>query len=180
MAEAKTLYQRDFLAWSKQQAEALRAAARTGSNQQFDWANLAEEIESLRISERRQLKSQIRRVLEHLLKLENSGAEGPRGGWIESIVDARNEIEAVIEDSPSLKPEIVAAIAAEMQRASRKAISDLEKYETVGPAVLARIRGTVTHRGRSSATGFRASRRPARRANDAIGGDICPWRAYLH
>jgi len=37
---------------SKQQAEALRAAARGGSNQQLDWENLAEEIESLGKSQR--------------------------------------------------------------------------------------------------------------------------------
>lgn len=47
MAEPKTLYQRDLLAWSRQQAEALRTAARTSSNQLLDWENLAEEIEDL-------------------------------------------------------------------------------------------------------------------------------------
>jgi len=47
MAGLKTLYDEDFAAWSKQQAEALRAAARGGSKQQLDWENLAEEIERL-------------------------------------------------------------------------------------------------------------------------------------
>jgi hypothetical protein len=137
------LYADDFVAWSEQQAEALRAAARGGSNQLLDWENLAEEIESLGISQRRELKSQIRRVLEHLLKLENSHAIEPRAGWIGSIVDARNEIEAVVEDSPSLKQEIGDAIGAEMKRASRKAIKELESYEAIGAALIARIAGTV-------------------------------------
>jgi Domain of unknown function DUF29 len=42
-----THYDEDFVAWSQQQAEALRAAARGGSNQVIDWQNLAEEIEGL-------------------------------------------------------------------------------------------------------------------------------------
>jgi Domain of unknown function DUF29 len=147
MADSSTLYEKDFVAWSQQQAEALRAAARGGSNQQLDWENLAEEIEGLGISLRRELKSQIRRVIEHLLKLENSSAIDPRRGWIESINDARMEIEAVVEDSPSLKNEFTATIAAEMSRGSRKAVRDLEKYGDMGPATLARIRATTYTEG---------------------------------
>ena len=143
MADPSTLYEKDFVVWSQQQAEALRAAARGGSNQQLDWENLAEEIEGLAISQRRELKSQIRRVIEHLLKLENSSAIEPRRGWIESINDARMEIEAVVEDSPSLKNEITAAIAAEMARGSRKAVRDLEKYGDMGSATLARLGATA-------------------------------------
>jgi hypothetical protein len=139
MPNVKTLYNQDFVLWSKAQAAALRSAVRGGSNQPLDWENLAEEIECLGISQLRELKSRIRRVIEHLLKLENSRAADPRRGWIESINDARVEIEAVIEDSPSLRSEISAAIAAEMKRASRKAIRDLEKYGDLEPAILVRI-----------------------------------------
>jgi hypothetical protein len=49
----------------------------------------------------------------------------------------------VIEDSPSLKNEIRAAVAAGMKRASRKAIRDLEKYWDLEPAILARIHGAA-------------------------------------
>ena len=95
------------------------------------------------ISQRSELKSQIRRVIEHLLKLEYSPASDPRMGWIESVGDARNEIEAVIEDSPSLRTEIASAIVAEMKRGSRKAIRELERYGEVDPVTLARIRATT-------------------------------------
>ena len=44
MADLKSLYKDDTAAWSEQQAAALRAAARGGSNQLLDWENLAEEI----------------------------------------------------------------------------------------------------------------------------------------
>ena len=65
MAEAN-LYDRDFAAWSTQQADALRAGARGGSNQVIDWQNLAEEIEGLGISQRSALGSQIRRIIQPL------------------------------------------------------------------------------------------------------------------
>lgn len=135
-----SLYKQDFVAWTREQASALRAAARGGSNQNLDWENLAEEIESLGISQRRELKSQIRRIVEHLLKLESSRALDPRNGWIESVDDARAEIQSVIEDSPSLKNEIGAAILAEMERGSRKAIKELEKHGDLEAAHRARLR----------------------------------------
>jgi sugar-specific transcriptional regulator TrmB len=142
MSEITTLYDTDFVLWLKQQAEALRAAAGGATNQPIDWENVAEEIDSLARSEKRELKSQIRRIIEHLLKLEYSRAAGPRAGWIESIDDARNEIEAVIEDSPSLQTEIAGAIAAELRRGSRRAIRELRKYRELDPATVARIDAT--------------------------------------
>jgi hypothetical protein len=142
MSEITTLYDEDFVLWSKEQAEALRAAARGATNQPIDWENVAEEIDSLARSEKRELGSQIRRVIEHLLKLEYSPATEPRRGWVESTGDARSEIEVVLEDSPSLKSEIDGAIAAELRRGSRKAIAELEKYGELDPPTLARIRAT--------------------------------------
>jgi hypothetical protein len=143
MSETKTLYDTDFVLWSRQQAEALRAAARGATNNPIDWENVAEEIDSLARSEKRELGSQIRRVIEHLLKLEYSPAAEPRRGWVESVGDARSEIEALIEDSPSLKTEISAAIIAETRRGSRKAIIELEKYGELDSAALGRIRATT-------------------------------------
>jgi Domain of unknown function DUF29 len=140
MTDARTLYDEDFVAWSKQQAAALRAAARGSTNQPLDWENLAEEIESLGASERRELHSQIQRIIRHLLKLEYSPAAGPRRGWVETVNDARSEIDLVLETSPSLRNEIAAAIEAEQARGSRGAIRDLEKYGEIDAAAASRIR----------------------------------------
>src|SRR5262245_51913552 len=106
MTDRRTLYDEDFVAWSKQRADALRAAALTGSKQQLDWENLAEEVEGLGIPERRALPTQIERIIRHLLKLEFSLAADPRRSWIETVNDARHEIELVLEMSPSLRPEV--------------------------------------------------------------------------
>ena len=74
MSDVSAHHDEDFVTWSREQADALRAAGRGGSNQTLDWENLAEEIESLGKSERHTLKSQIQRVVEHLLKLQHSPA----------------------------------------------------------------------------------------------------------
>lgn len=143
MSDLGSLYDEDFVLWSKQQAEALRSAGRGATNQAIDWENVAEEIDSLARSEKRELGSQIRRIIEQLLKLEYSPATEPRRGWVESIGDARSEVEAVLRDSPSLKSEIDAAIAAEAKRGSRKAVFELEKCGEIDPATLARIQATT-------------------------------------
>ena len=139
--DVKTLYDRDLLAWAKEQAEALRSAARGGSDQALDWANLAEEIEDLGASQQSGLASQIRRIIEHLLKLENSPAPDPRPGWWESIVGARVEIEVLLERNPSLRGELPSIVAAEHKRAARKA--GLERYGELKPAIAARLRATT-------------------------------------
>ena len=129
MADLKTLYEDDTAAWSEQQAAALRAAARGGSNQLLDWENLAEEIESLRKSLKYALGSQIFRVIHHLAKLEYSPAVDPRKGWRRSIRSARMEIRRILSDSPSLRHEVPRAIAAEMRPAIEYAIQDLQEFD---------------------------------------------------
>jgi hypothetical protein len=125
MIDAKRLYDDDFIAWSKQQAEALRAAARGGSNQAIDWENVAEEIEDLGKSQRRELSSRIREIILHLVKLTNSPRSEPRPGWRSSIRRQRAEIEDLLKDNPSLGREVAAMIREQIPRAVRAAIDDL-------------------------------------------------------
>ena len=141
MADTRTLYDEDFVAWTKQQAEALRTAARAGSNLELDWRNLVEEVESLGASERRALHSQIQRVIRHLLKLEFSPATTPRRGWFETVGGARDEIELVLETNPSLSNELDGVIQAELTRGARAAIRDLQRYGEIDDAGIAQIRG---------------------------------------
>ena len=117
MTDLKTLYEEDTAAWSLQQAAALRATARGGSNQPLDWENLAEEIESLGKSLRLGLRSQIARIIQHEVKLEHSPAIDPRNGWRRTIRQARVEIDRILEDSPSLRCELPRFIREETGRA---------------------------------------------------------------
>jgi Domain of unknown function DUF29 len=140
MTDQKALYAEDFLAWSEQQAGALRSAAQERSNQLLDWENLAEEIEGLGISQKSALGSQIRRIIQHLLKLEYSGASEPRRGWEDSIADARTEIQDLLERSPSLAQEVSREIAKQTKRSANLAIRDLGRRSELDPAATARMR----------------------------------------
>ena len=59
-----TLYDTDFYAWTNEQAALLRA----GRWSEADVENIAEEIESMGRSERRELVSRLTVLLMHLLK----------------------------------------------------------------------------------------------------------------
>ena len=113
MAQAKrdlsdpgSLYDRDFFAWTRQQAELLRRAADGEPTSELDLQNLAEEIESLGRRDRRALISQIARITEHLLKLQYSRAEESRPGWESSVEVHRSKALRILADSPGLKAEL--------------------------------------------------------------------------
>ena len=79
-----TLYDDDILLWSEQQAAAIRQLA-PGRNvpNELDIENVAEEIESLGRSELAAVKSRIRLIFVHLLKIvlapESEAARHCRG-----------------------------------------------------------------------------------------------------
>lgn len=126
--EMPSLYETDTVLWSRQQAEALRSAARSGSNAAVDWENVAEEIEDLGRSRRTQLNSHLRTIIEHLMKLEASPAGPPRLGWKETILRVRGEIEDLLEDSPSLRREIGEAVGRQTSRAARDVAASLQLH----------------------------------------------------
>ena len=134
------LYEEDFVRWTEEQAEALRQAARNGTNLPLDWDNLAEEVESLGRSERRELRSRIAVILEHLLKLQCSSALDPRPGWMDTIERERSAIERLLEDSPSLRSELAGMIAAEVPRAARLAARSLERHGEAEAAETTKLR----------------------------------------
>ena len=83
-------YEDDFYAWTQHQAAVVREMPVTDNR--FDRAHVAEEIEDLGRSYRDAVRSQLRRIIEHFLKLQYAPAQEPRYGWIGSIIDARQEI----------------------------------------------------------------------------------------
>jgi len=137
MAKLSGLYDEDFVRWTEEQAAALRRAK--GSNLPLDWENLAEEIESLGKSDRRELRSQITRIVRHLLKLEASRTAEPRAGWRTTIREARAEIESVLEDSPSLRREAEAMIAKQIRAAAELAADDLGQHGESADAIWTRL-----------------------------------------
>ena len=121
-------YEDDFYAWTQHQAEVLRTL-RTRDNR-FDREHLAEEIEDLRKSERNAVRSQLRRILVHFLKLACSPARDPRFSWMGSIVDARAQLADQL--SPSLRRDIDETLASLYVAARKQAALELQDYRERG------------------------------------------------
>lgn len=117
-------YEDDFYAWTQHQAAVLRELP--VSDNRFDREHLAEEIEDLGKSERNAARSQIRRIIEHLLKLSYSASARPRFGWVETIRDARQELSDRI--TPSLRRDAEAGLARLYSDARRRAEASLREY----------------------------------------------------
>ena len=122
----RSLYQTDYYAWTKQQAAELRALAAQRVNSTLDLENLAEEVESLGRSDWRAARSQVERVLEHLLKLEVSPARAPRAQWLDSVDSARRELADLL--TPVLRREVEDDLASLFQRARSSAAKALRRY----------------------------------------------------
>jgi hypothetical protein len=91
----------DSHAWFLEQADAVRHR----NIHALDWENLAEELETMGVSQRRELTSRLRNLLFHLLKwqIQPNQRERRSRSWILSIREARREIVGLIKYSPSLK-----------------------------------------------------------------------------
>jgi hypothetical protein len=83
------LFEQDFYAWATEQAALLRA----GRYDELDLEHLSEEVEDLGASLYRSVRSRIRIIIEHLLKLEHSPAAEPRGLWRDTIHVQRADLE---------------------------------------------------------------------------------------
>ncbi len=93
------LYDADFLMWTEETVARLKTRDFEG----LDLVNLIEEIESLGRSEKREIKSRLTILLEHLLKRIYVNIPDCYGGWENTIASQRTNIELIIIDSPSLK-----------------------------------------------------------------------------
>lgn len=89
ITDRANIYGQDFYAWSRRQAELLRA--RRFSD--LDLARLAEEVEDLGETVYRSVRSRVRTILEHLLKLEHSAADEPKRGWRETVRTQRADLD---------------------------------------------------------------------------------------
>ena len=88
----------DFNLWIQQTTQLLRQQRW----QEIDLETLVEEVEHLGNSECRSLSSQLTRLLLHLLKWHYQ-PQRRSDSWLDSITDARFQIELLLKDSPSLK-----------------------------------------------------------------------------
>jgi hypothetical protein len=116
MPTRRSLHDSDFYAWSLEQAALLRAG-RVG---EADLAAIAEEIESMGKTEKRELKSRLTVLLLHLVKWQRQPA-GRGNSQRLMIANARDEITDLLADNPSLKTVIDEVTASAYRYARRKA-----------------------------------------------------------
>jgi hypothetical protein len=101
----ENLYETDFYAWTKEQAELLKNKIW----EQVDLPNLIEEIESLGRQERQELRNRLGVLLGHLLKWQYQPSN--RGNsWLATIREQRREAARVLKENPSLKPYLSEAV----------------------------------------------------------------------
>jgi hypothetical protein len=97
--KSSLLYEQDILLWVEDTVAKLKA--RDFAN--LDLKNLIEEVESLGISQRKELTSRLMVILEHLLKRLYVNSPYDFNGWERTIRTQRNDFELLLEDAPSLK-----------------------------------------------------------------------------
>ncbi|HET6238832.1 MAG TPA: DUF29 domain-containing protein [Acetobacteraceae bacterium] len=101
----KIQYDHDFYAWPTEQAGLLRA----GRLAEADIEHIAEEIESMGRSKKRELVNRLTALLLHLLKWQFQ--PGLRGNsWRLSIEERRCRLEDHLNDNPSLRSLLDAAM----------------------------------------------------------------------
>lgn len=123
------LYDTDFHAWANEQAALLRA----GNLSTADVANIAEEIETLGRSEKRELRSRLAVLLLHLLKWQYQPSRRSRS-WEISIANARLDLAEHLADNPSLKATLPDAMASAYRRARLEAEQETGLPATTFPA----------------------------------------------
>lgn len=103
MPDDAGLYDRDWYAWTQDQAARLRAWPEHLRPNGLDVEHLAEEVEDLGGSQRRAVESFLELINLHCLKLEFHPALEARQHWMAEIDGFRSGIEREFRHSPSLR-----------------------------------------------------------------------------
>lgn len=126
------LYDQDFYAWANEQAGLLRAGKLT----QADIEHIAEEIESMGKSEKRELVNRLSVLLMHLLKWQFQPTARSTS-WRLTIEEQRDRLVDHLADNPSLKATIETSIVTAQRLAilgaARETGLDVGTFPTLCP-----------------------------------------------
>jgi hypothetical protein len=133
MATARDdLYHQDWYRWARQQAGGLRRLADERINTDVELQRIAEDLDEMADGRLEALRSQLRRIIVHLLKLEHSPALEPRRQWRGSVRDARVQIEDRL--TAVLEAELRESLSAQYRKARRLAAGELMDYGEIEAA----------------------------------------------
>lgn len=121
-------YEQDFYAWLLESAQLLREK----NFSQLDIANIAEELEGMARSDKRQLINRLAVLLAHLLKWQYQSHIRSKS-WQRTIKEQRKRIKLLLKDSPSLKYEIEQKIATAYEIAILSAANETSLDEDTFP-----------------------------------------------
>ena len=126
------LYDQDFVAWANEQAGLLRE----GRLSEADIEHIAEEIEAIGKSEKRERVSRLTVLLLHMLKWQHQPAFRSTS-WGLTLEEQRNRLEDHLADNPSLKfgfgEMIVSAYRNAVLGAARETGQDRSVFPVVCP-----------------------------------------------
>jgi len=130
---ARAPYDKDVILWSQEQARLLRA----GRFAELDIEHLADEIEDVGKSEKRELASRMAVLLAHLLKWK-SQPENRSNSWRATINNQRKRIALTIKETPSLKtvlrnPDWKEDIWLDARSQARKEMGDIDDLPETCP-----------------------------------------------
>jgi hypothetical protein len=112
-------YEQDFYAWANANAGLLRE----GRLSEIDTENIAEELQTMGRTEKRELASRLSVLLAHLLKWQCQ-PERRSESWKNAIEARREDILELLEESPSLRPAILGRFDRGYLRARRAAATE--------------------------------------------------------
>ncbi|MCB8876354.1 DUF29 domain-containing protein [Acidisoma silvae] len=121
-------YDHDFYAWANEQAALLRA----GRLNEADIANIAEEIESMGRSEKRELINRLILLLQHLLKWQYQPDRRGKS-WRVTIMNNRRQLVRHLKDNPSLKSMLPEALTEAYGDAILEAVGEANLDESTFP-----------------------------------------------
>jgi hypothetical protein len=138
MNELSALYEKDYYAWARQNAELLKAGRLT----EADIGHLIEELEGMGASNLRELINRLRILLMHLLKwqyqlkhLDGLFGKFNGGSWRATIIEQRGQLHDLLEDNPSLKPLLAESIPKAYKKALNMAIEETRMLPRTFPKV---------------------------------------------
>ena len=123
-------YKEDLAAWSEQTARAILERR----FEELDLENVADEVLSLSIQERRALDSCLVQIMVHLLKCRYQQSRHTVS-WDISIAKQRDSLEEILSDSPSLRPRVAERILVRYKRACLEAAGETGLELSVFPEV---------------------------------------------
>ena len=124
-ATTRTRHDDDFLLWAREQAAAIRARDWA----EVDWELVAEEMESLGISERNVLENRLIRLMAHLLKLEYGHDRAPERQWRLTVEEQRRRLRRLLKSLPSLRARLPEVMADTYTDAREEALDGFRQFE---------------------------------------------------